>query len=205
MAGKPMACALALSSLVLVLVGCTTAQPTASRSRGSGIFTGGPAAASPTETPTPSESASDTATLRCHTVEITERKAPSADSSAGHVTRWLVITNLSLTESGTLSGFPAVSYVAGDKSLEPLNDPARHGAGPPSVVRLAPQKGAHVLVTTLPVDSFPVGTCKPVRVIGYAVSLPGESMPYIVVARDQQCSAKGVNVPEISPIQPGDL
>jgi len=201
-ARKPIACAFAVIPLGLALAACTTTQPTTSRSRGSGIFTDGPTAAAPSDTAAPSESAADTATSPCHNMQITEHKAPAADSSAGHVTRWLVIMNLS-AESCTLSGFADVSYVA-DKTLEPVNDPARHGAGTPSLVRLAPQSGAHVRVTTLPVDSFPVDTCKPVQVIGYTVTLPGESRPYLAVARDQQCSAKGVNVPEISPIQPGD-
>jgi hypothetical protein len=202
-ARKSMACALAFSSFVLVLAGCTTAQPTASRSRGSGIFTGGPPAASPTATAAPSESAADTEKSRCHTVEVKERSAPSADRSAGHVTRWLVFTNPS-TEACTLSGFPEVSYFSSNQSTPQVNEPARHGAGTASVVRLPPQKGAHVLVTTFPVESFPAETCKPVPVIGYLVSLPGGSEPLFVFARGQQCSAKGVNVAEISPIQPGD-
>lgn len=197
-----MACALALGSFVLALAGCTTAQPTTSRSRGGGVFTDGPAAAAPATT-APSVSAREAAKSRCHTVQVTERSAPSADRSAGHVTRWLVMTNPS-TEACTLFGFPAVSYVSPDQSIQPVNEPARHGAGTPSPVRLAPQKGAHVLVTTSPVDSFAAATCKPVPVIGYLVTLPDESTPVFVLARGQQCSAKGVNVPEISPIQPGD-
>ena len=80
---------------------------------------------------------------------------------------------------------------------------ARHGAGPPSLVRLAPQQGAHVVVRTSPVESFPAATCKPVRVAGYEVYLPDESTPELVAARGEQCSARSVNVAEISPIQPG--
>lgn len=194
-------CAFAVVSAILVVTGCTTNAPTTRRSEGGSIFTDGPASSPGTAAASGSAEADPTKS-RCHNVQVTEHSAPSRLSSPGHVTRWLVMKNSS-GQRCTLFGFAEVSYVSPDQ-LRPVNDPARHDGSTPSLVWVEPEHNARVVVTTSPLETFPSDTCKPVPVIGYQVNLPEESTPALVPARGQQCSAKGVNVATVSPIQPGD-
>lgn len=195
------ACAFAVVSAVLMVAGCTTNAPTTRRSQGSSLFTDGPASSPGTAAASASAEANPTKS-RCHDLHVTEHSAPSRLSSSGRVTRWLVLKNSS-GQGCTLFGFAEVSYVSADQ-LRQVNDPARHDGTTPSLVWLEPEHNARVVVTTSPLETFPSETCKPVPVIGYQVFLPEESTPALVPARGQQCSAKGVNVATISPIQPGD-
>jgi hypothetical protein len=128
------------------------------------------------------------------------QQAPPGGGAAGNIYDWLVFTNTS-SRTCTLYGFPSVSYVTGPTGQQ-VNQPARRTNVTPSQVSLKPQQAAHAEVHTGQPGNFS-DSCKPVQVAGYRVYVPDETAAVFVPAPSEQCSADGVNVADISPIQPG--
>jgi hypothetical protein len=197
----PAAITLATTPFLLLMTGCTTAKAPTSPSSGSA--TAAPTASAPTGTPQPPGASDNGAAAgsRCHTgdLRVTRQPAPGG-GAAGNLYDWLVFTNTS-TRTCTLYGFPGVSYLTGPTGQQ-VNDPARRSGDNPGRVTLDPQQAGHATVHTGQPGNFP-DTCKPVAVAGYRVYPPDETAAVFVAAPSQQCSANGVDVAEISPIQPG--
>lgn len=141
-------------------------------------------------------------TGRCRTGDLKVTSAPSpGGGAAGSVYTWLIFTNTS-GRSCTLFGFPGVSYVTGPSGQQ-VNDPAKR-SGSPSRLTLAPGKAAHAQLQSGHPEAFP-DTCRPVAVAGYRVYAPDETASVFVAAPMQQCSANGVNVMTVNPLEPGGV
>jgi hypothetical protein len=120
----------------------------------------------------------------------------------GHLGVLLVFTNVS-SRICTMYGYPGVSFVTG-VSGQQVNDPAQRdaGGGGPSLVTLPPNAAAHApLRLTQPGNYGP--PCQPVDVAGFRVYPPDETTALFAASPQQACSAKGLAVPTIRPVQPG--
>lgn len=213
-AARAVALAATLSVVLAATVGTVYGLSTAPRPVGPpGVtptateHTPAPSAPPQQATSSPSAAASTpannepTQASRCRTSEVrVTRQTPPAGGAAGNIYDWLVFTNTS-SRTCTLYGFPGVSYLTGPTGQQ-VNQPARRTNVTPKHVALNPQQTAHATVHTAQPGNFP-DTCKPVQVAGYRVYLPDETTAVFVPAPSQQCSADGVNVADISPIQPG--
>ena len=126
----------------------------------------------------------------------------SADGTAGHQGFTLVFVNES-AQACTMYGYPGVSFVVGASGPQ-VNDPAVRAAGVAAVVvTLAPSRSARASLWLVQVGNYDEATCKPVEVAGFRVYPPDDTSALFVASTQRVCSAKGVGVPEVLPVQPG--
>jgi uncharacterized protein DUF4232 len=200
---------LAGASLVALLAGCGSqgggqggAGPTSMG--GPPVSTGAESSAPPADSASnPPGPAGPAATTRCHTADLRLTTAPDpAANGAGHIGVLLVFTNTS-TRTCTMYGYPGVSFVTAENGQQ-VNDPAQRDSsgGAPTLVTLAPNASAHAAVRMAQPGNFGPA-CQPVNVAGFRVYPPDETTTLFASSPQQACSAKGVAVPTIRPVQPG--
>jgi hypothetical protein len=185
-----------------VAVGGPTTTPTPAFSGASVSPAPGPS--SPTGSPPSSPSASaTTAQTRCHTADlrVTATDDPAGDG-AGHLGILLVFTNTS-TRTCTMYGYPGVSFVTAENGQQ-VNDPAQRDSsgGAPTLVTLAPTASAHASLRLAQPGNFGPA-CQPVNVAGFRVYPPDETAALFASSPQQACSAKGIAVPTLRPVQGG--
>jgi len=131
---------------------------------------------------------------------VTARPSPGG-GAAGNVYVWLVFTNVS-SRICTLYGFPGVSWVTGSSGQQ-VNDPTRRVTYvTPARVTLAPRAAAHAQVRHGQPGAYEPA-CQAVAVTGFRVYPPDETASVFVPWAAQACSAKGVNVGDVWPVEPG--
>jgi hypothetical protein len=176
-----------LAVLAAALTACSTAEP-GTPSAGA-TPTSAPAISAPTSptsaapaSPTPS---SGQAIPRCTTAELSGSLV-GGEGAAGTVHRTLVLTN---TGAGPceLTGFPGVSYVAGDDGHQvgPAAEMSGARGGP---VRLTPGGSAGADVGFVQVANFDPGVCQPTAVRGLRVYPPGDTASLFVAADGTGCA-----------------
>jgi hypothetical protein len=178
------------------------ATPTATESIGGPT---GPATSTAPATPTATASASaggqgGGGTPRCHTGDL--KIAVAADSggaAAGSTYESLVFKNAS-GHACTLTGYPGVSYVAGDQGTQ-VNAPFAREAGlARPTVRLLPGASAHATIQIPDYLNYPADLCKPVSIRGFRVYPPDETASVFVSQPQKACSVKGNGVGGVRPI-----
>jgi hypothetical protein len=166
---------------------------------------GGPTAPATSATPTAPASTSaggqgGGGTPRCHTGDL--KISVSADAgggAAGSTYESLVFKNAS-GHACTLTGYPGVSYVAGDQGTQ-VNAPfAREAGQPRPTVRLLPGSSAHATIQIPDYLNYPADLCKPVPIRGFRVYPPDETASVFVSQPQQACSVKGNGVGGVRPI-----
>jgi hypothetical protein len=204
--------------IVAVLAGC---------SGGGGNTASGPtptpAATTPDATPSATESASATESIggptaptapastsaggqggggtpRCHTGNLKiSVAADSGGAAAGSTYESLVFKNAS-GHACTLTGYPGVSYVAGDQGTQ-VNAPFARDAGESRpTVRLLPGASAHATIQIPDYLNYPADLCKPVSIRGFRVYPPDETASVFVSQPQKACSVKGNGVGSVRPI-----
>jgi hypothetical protein len=205
--------------IVAVLAGCsggggnTAARPTptpaATTPAGTPTATesiGGPTAP-PAAPATPTAQASTSAggqggggTPRCHTADLKVSVAADAGGSAAGSTYESLIFKNASGHACTLTGFPGVSYVAGDQGTQ-VNAPfARETGQPRPTVRLLPGASAHATIRIPDYLNYPPDLCKPVSIRGFRVYPPDETASVFVNQPQKACSVQGNGVGGVRPI-----
>jgi hypothetical protein len=172
------------TALVAMLAGCA----------GGGGGTGSPTTA-PAATTAPTQAttshavapASGTAagTPRCTSAELTVTVGPP-EGAAGSVYRPLVFTN-SGSRTCELTGFPGVSYVAGDDGHQVGPAAAESGARGGQVA-MAPGKSSAAQLQLVQVANFDPAVCRPTSVRGLRVYPPGETASVFVAMDGTGCA-----------------
>ena len=179
---------------LLLIAGCGPANGSAGPAEPSGATpsVSAPAAASGTSAavvPTPSAPASAAQPAgnpdRCTTAELAGSLGP-AEGAAGSVIQTLLLTNAG-GRTCELTGFPGVSYVAGDDG---------HQVGPAAVmsgergapVRLAPGAAAGALLKMVNVVNYDAAVCRPTPVRGLRVYPPGDTASLFVPVDGTGCA-----------------
>jgi Protein of unknown function (DUF4232) len=199
--------------IVTLLAGCSggggTAAPTPAATPPSATSSIGAPSPSPTASLTSAASASASpggnggqagGTPRCHTGDLkVSVAADPGGGAAGSSYESLVFKN-SANHPCTLTGYPGVSFVAGDQGTQ-VNAPfARDpGQGRPTV-RLLPGAAAHATLRIPNYQNFPADQCKPVSVRGFRVYPPDETASIFVSQPQKACSVKGIGVGDVRPI-----
>lgn len=98
-------------------------------------------------------------------------------------------------------GYPGVSWVTG-ASGQRVNDPAQRYTTRPAQVRLDPGASAYALVTLVQTGNYPPATCQPVQATGFRVYPPDETASVFASYPQQVCSANGVGLATVYPVQP---
>jgi hypothetical protein len=139
------------------------------------------AATGPTPVPAPPPGNPD----RCTTAELTGSLGP-AEGAAGSVIRTLLLTNTG-GRTCELTGFPGVSYVAGDDGHQVGPAAAMSGerGGP---VRLAPGAAAGAMLKLVDVANYDAAQCRPTPVRGLRVYPPGDTASLFVPADGTGCA-----------------
>jgi hypothetical protein len=139
-------------------------------------------------------------TPRCHTADLKLSVAAGTDgSAAGSSLESLVFKNAS-GHACTLTGYPGVSYVAGEQGTQ-VNAPfVREPGQPHPTVRLLPGTSAHATIQIQDYLNYPQDLCKPVPVRGFRVYPPDETASVFVSQPQKACSVKGIGVGAVRPI-----
>jgi len=139
-------------------------------------------------------------TTRCHAAGLkVSVAADPGGGAAGSNFELLVFTNTS-GHTCTLTGYPGVSYVAGNQGTQ-VNVPFTRDSGQlRSAVRLLPGAKAHATVRIPNWQNFPADKCKPVSIRGFRVYPPDETASIFVSQPQQACSVKGAGVGVVRPI-----
>jgi hypothetical protein len=195
-----------------LLAGCTAtgttsagpAQPSSTASASTGI---GPASTTPASTTsattkptTPVQPVTSTGTPRCHSGDLKVTRA-YGDGATGHYSVNLRFTNKS-SHTCTLSGYPGVSWVAGDAGKQ-VNDPFKREGGTKKTITVKPGATAHSMLLEVQHAFIEDKTCKPTDVRGYRIYPPDETASIFVSAPEKVCSAKGVGLGEVYPVTTG--
>jgi hypothetical protein len=186
---------------VALLAGCSggdhkTASPTfvngASAGAGTGTGTGtgtGPGGNNAGGTP------------RCHTADLSLKLGPKGKAAGTFHNNLIFIAKSS--HPCTLSGFPTVSWVTSENGTR-VNEPFKHSKltqGTDKTITLAPGQQARAVLVTKDTGKTSKSRCDPVSVRGYRITPPGETKAIFVSASGKQCSAKGVNLGQVLPIE----
>lgn len=194
---------LVLAGMIVLLAGCggSPKKSAASPPTTSAPITDAPASASPstTDSATPSASA-QAASSGCRTSHL-KVTLGQADGAAGSTNIPILFTNTAATTC-TMYGYPGVSFVTGDSGQQ-VGSPANRTGTTPKTVTLAPGRSAHANLRTLQVGNFDQAQCKPVTVRGFRVYPPNETAAVFLPEQTQACSAPGIGVPDVQPVQPG--
>ncbi|MGD9988797.1 DUF4232 domain-containing protein [Pseudonocardia sp.] len=179
--------------IATLLAACAAAAVLAGCSGGSDEVNGGTPAA-PTAAPgstapatTPADSAAGTGNQaggggttgvpRCTSAELS-LSLGQGDAGAGSVYRPLVFTNKG-TRTCELTGFPGVSYVAGDDGHQVGPAAVMNGPHGPEI-SMAPGRSSQAQVQFVQVANFDAAVCKPTPVRGLRVYPPGETASIFV-------------------------
>lgn len=170
------------AALLLVMAGCSS---------GGGDVAGGSTTTAPATTAPASSAAAGTTTgapattPRCTSAELKVTLGPD-EGAAGSVDRPLVFTN-SGSRTCELTGFPGVSYVAGDDGHQV--GPAAQESGPRGgEVRMAPGKSSAAPLQLVQVANFDAAVCNPTPVRGLRVYPPGETASIFVQMDGTGCA-----------------
>lgn len=161
--------------------------------------------------PVPASLASDKGTGAAHAVRPA-RQAPvphrcaaaglrvsvgSSDQVSAAIARYtLDFTNTS-SEPCTLVGYPRVAaYRGNDALVGPVAEPEDSAA---HRVLLAPGRTAHAVLDV----ALPVAGCRPVRMSGLSVVVPGQAVARYVPRPFRACAARGRYYLRVQAIQPG--
>jgi hypothetical protein len=177
--------------------GATTA--TASAPSDTTTTTSTPAAGSTTTSGSSSGQGAASST-RCHTADLS-LKFSAGDGAAGTYHQNLIFTNKS-GHKCTLYGYPGVSWVTGTNGTQ-VNDPFQRNSGTKKTITLASGGHAHAVVITHAAGNYPADKCKPVSSRGYRIYPPDETASIFVSQPGTECSAKGVNLGQVLPIESG--
>jgi hypothetical protein len=138
---------------------------------------------------------------RCHSTDLSV-KLGAGGAAAGTQSVNLVFTNKS-GSSCTLTGYPGVSWVAGDQGTQ-VNDPfTRDDSATKAAVTLKPGGVAHAVLLTPQYANYDKSTCKPTSVRGYRIYPPDETAAIFVSNTMTVCSGKGVGTGRVQPIATG--
>lgn len=138
---------------------------------------------------------------RCHSDKLKVEAEPG-DSAAGRFTVTLVFTNTG-GEPCVMRGYPGVSFVKGDAG-DQVNDPAQRGEGfPVTTVTLAPGAVAHADLRMVRSGNYDESACKPVGINGLRIYPPDETAAVFAKSDQEVCSAGGVGIAQIYPVQSG--
>ena len=185
---------------VALLAGCTgggdkTASPTFVD--GASAAAGGPG----TSTGTGPGGNNAGGAPRCRTADLSLKLGPKG-KAAGTFHNNLIFIDKS-THPCTISGFPAVSWVTSENGTL-VNDPFKHAKltpGTNKTITLAPGQQARAVLVTKDSSKVSKSKCDPVSVRGYRITPPGETAAIFVSASGRQCSADGVNLGQVLPIE----
>lgn len=181
-----------LAAAALLTAGCSASGP--GTPDGPVIGTS-PAAAAPTTTPAPGPTTTSPDTTgagggggnpdRCTTAELTGSLA-DGDAGAGSRFATLVLTNAG-TRTCELTGFPGVSYVAGDDGHQVGPAAAMDGerGGP---VRLGVGGSAGAPLRLVNVADYDAAVCRPTPTTGLRVYPPGDTASLFVPADGTGCA-----------------
>lgn len=191
---------LVLAATIALVAGCGGSSK---NSASSPPTAGAPdsASPSPTDSATPAATPSASAQAggsRCHASQL-KVTLGQHDGAAGSTNIPIVFTNTAATTC-TMYGFPGVSFVTGDSGQQ-VGSPAQRTGTAPKAVTVAPGRSAHADLRTLQAGNFDQAQCKPVAVRGFRVYPPDETAAVFVPEQSQACSAPGIGVPEIQPVQ----
>ena len=114
---------------------------------------------------------------RCTAAELS-LSLGQGDAGAGSVYRPLVFTNKG-TRTCELTGFPGVSYVAGDDGHQVGPAAVMNGPHGPEI-SMAPGESSQAQVQFVQVANFDAAVCKPTPVRGLRVYPPGETASMFV-------------------------
>jgi hypothetical protein len=145
------------------------------------------AAAAPAPTPTAATGGGGGAagTPRCTSAELTVTLGPS-EGAAGSVYRPLVFANTG-NRTCELTGFPGVSYVAGDDGHQ--IGPAAEMSGPRGgEVRMTPGGSSAAQLQLVQVLNFDPAVCRPTPVRGLRIYPPGETASLFVPMDGTGCA-----------------
>jgi hypothetical protein len=161
--------------------------------------------AAPSAAPTASASPGGTGgqaggTPRCHTGDLKVSVAADPGGGAAGSTYESLVFQNSSGHPCTLTGFPGVSYVAGDHGTQ-VNAPfARDPGDQRPTVRLLPGVSAHATLRIPNWQNYPKDDCKPVSIRGFRVYPPDETASVFVSQPQKACSVKGVGVGDVRTI-----
>jgi hypothetical protein len=178
----------------------TTPAATPSATESIGAPTTPATPASPTPTSTGNGGQGGGGTPRCHTGDLKiSIPADAGGAAAGSTYESLAFKNAS-GHACTLTGYPGVSYVAGDQGTQ-VNAPfAREAGWPRPTVRLLPGSSAHATIRIPAYLNYPAELCKPVSIRGFRVYPPDETASVFVSQPQKACSVKGNGVGSVRPI-----
>ena len=147
----------------------------------------GPTGANPTSPVRTSAAAPTSAgsTPNCATAELSGSLGPG-EGAAGSVFRTLLLTNTG-GRACELTGFPGVSYVAGDggQQVGPAAAMSGQRGGP---VRLAAGASAGAELKLVNVANYDAAVCRPTPVRGLRVYPPGDTASLFVPAEGTGCA-----------------
>lgn len=122
---------------------------------------------------------------RCTSAELSLTLG-QGDAGAGSVYRPLVFTNKG-TRTCELTGFPGVSYVAGDDGHQVGPAAVMNGPHGPEIA-MAPGRSSQAHVQFVQVANFDAAVCKPTAVRGLRVYPPGETASMFVPMDGTGCA-----------------
>lgn len=162
----------------------TSGQPTSEQATGEGSTSETTsAAAGSTESAGESGQQADGTACQTGDIDVTLAKG---DAAAGSYYAPLRLRNTS-DDTCTLSGYPGVSYVAGDNNHQ-VGPAAQRADDKSPRVRLAPGDVAHSTVRFVRVDNYPAKKCDPTDVQGIRVYLPGQRDSTVVSHSGTGCA-----------------
>ncbi len=211
----------AITILGLGAAGCGTAGSSGhsgSASGGSGSYSAGQSnaaqssvagatgtAASTSKAPTAgtqaqSPTAGSTAPI-CAAVNLTFA-AGQPDGAAGSVYQPVVLSNKG-SATCTLTGFPGVSFVAGDDGHQVGNAANKDESKPATTVTLAPGASAQFVVRIAQAGNYDSATCQPTTARGLRIYTPGETHSAFLPLDVQACTTTTQNQLTTGPVTAG--
>ncbi|GEL21390.1 hypothetical protein PSU4_03440 [Pseudonocardia sulfidoxydans NBRC 16205] len=163
----------------------TTAAPAATTAAPGATAVTMPAADSGAGTGSQADGGGAAGVPRCTSAELTLTLG-QGDAGAGSVYRPLVFTNKG-SRTCELTGFPGVSYVAGDDGHQVGPAAVMNGPHGPEI-SMAPGRSSQAQVQFVQVANFDAAVCKPTAVRGLRVYPPGETASMFVPMEGMGCA-----------------
>lgn len=130
----------------------------------------------------------------CHNRDLRTSYVYS-DSGMSHRYGWIMMRNRS-AHTCTVFGFPGVSYV-GDGNGTQIGAPAVRVGPRPRTVTLAPGLRARAAISEVNVQVYDARVCRPHRVDGFRVYVPGSFLAQYIPHRTMGCANPRVHTLEI--------
>ncbi|PRZ42694.1 uncharacterized protein DUF4232 [Antricoccus suffuscus] len=144
-----------------------------------------------------SQAAGSTAPI-CAAVNLTFA-AGQPDGAAGSTYQPVVLTNKG-TATCTLTGFPGVSFVAGDDGHQVGNAADKDKSKSVTAVTLAPGAKAQFVVRIAQAGNYDPSSCQPVAARGLRIYTPGETHSAFLPLDVQACSTTAQNQLTTGPV-----